>query len=354
MVAKKSTKVAADKKVRQKVVPIRRRIGNDENYFASGTSKNLEFVSSGCELFDQMIGGGYVLGRIANIVGDKSSGKTLQAIEACANFVNAYPEGIVRYAETEAAFDQSYAAALGIPVDKIDFPEGIFTVEDWFEDMEKTLDSLNGRPALYIVDSLDALSDRAELERDIDKGSYNMSKPKLIGELFRRLVKKIESSRMLIIVVSQIRDKIGVTFGETKTRSGGRALDFYASQIVWLSEIGKRKKTISGIERIIGLDVQAYCKKNKVGLPFRKVQYPLLFGYGVDDLTANAEFLFNAKALSKYPELGLSNAGYKIRINNLREKGGDEVKELRKLLVAAVRKEWQRVETEFLPSSKKY
>lgn len=327
---------------------------NKPNFFAGSDTKDLEFVSSGCELFDQMLGGGYVLGRIANIVGDKSSGKTLQAIEACANFTHAYPDGMIRYAESEAAFDQSYAEALGIPIHNIAFAENIFTVEDWYNDLEKAIDDLDGRPGMYILDSLDALSDRAELERDIDKGTYGAAKPKLIGELFRRLVQKLESSRMLVIIISQIRDKIGVTFGETKTRSGGRALDFYASQVVWLAEIEKKKRTIDGVERIIGLVIRANCKKNKVGLPFRKVDYPLIFGYGVDDLTAGVEWLVSVKALAKYPELALSEAGYKVRLSNIRDKGGEEARQLRALINAAVRKEWAVVETKFLPSAKKY
>lgn len=324
------------------------------NYFASGTDKNLQWVSSGCELFDQMLGGGWVLGRVANIVGDKSSGKTLQAIEACANFHMQYPTGKIRYAESEAAFDQAYAAALGMPIDAISFAENIYTVEEWYEDLIAELKSLNGRPGLYILDSLDALSDKAEQERDIDKGSYNMSKAKLIGELFRRAVQEIEASNMLLIVISQIRDKIGVSFGETKTRSGGKALDFYATHVVWLQEIGKMKRTIDKVERVVGLEVQALCKKNKVGLPFRKVQYPLLFGYGVDDVTANTEWLIAVGKLEDYPELGLSASGYKVRIGNLRNKGGDEIRALRKQLNAAVAKEWSAIETKFLPTAGKY
>src|SRR5206468_8961680 len=109
--------------------------------------------------------------------------------------------------------------------------------------------------------------DDAEQKREIDDGSYGANKAKKMGELFRRLVADLEEANVLLIVVSQLRDKIGVMFGEKQTRTGGRALDFYASHIVWLAEIGKIKKTIQKVERVIGVNVRARVKKNKVGLP---------------------------------------------------------------------------------------
>lgn len=348
------------KKVDKPVSSVRRRVVNPDelepvgNYFASGASRDLEFVSTGCEVLNCVLGGGYVLGRITNIVGDKSTGKTLQAIEACANFIKEYPDGVIRYAEAEAAFDQPYAAALGMPVDKTEFVDQIQTVEDFYEDLESTIAKLSGRPCIYILDSLDSLSDRAEQKRDIDEGSYNMQKAKKLGEMFRRTVQNISGARVLLIIISQIRDKIGVTFGEKHTRSGGKALDFYASQVLWLAEVEKTTKVIDKVERVIGIRVKATCKKNKVGLPFRKCEYPLLFGYGIDDLTANIEWLKDVGRLEDLKELGFSAEGYKVRVNNLRNKGGPDVVELRTKLNACVRKNWEVIETKFLPTSRKY
>lgn len=333
--------------------PARRRVVSDENYFAS-MKKETAITSTGCAILDCVLGGGYPLGRIVNLVGDKSTGKTLMAIEASANFLNAYQDARIRYAEVESAFDKQYAEALGMPVDQVEFADDIYTVEDFYEDLEKTLDELNGRPCLYILDSLDAISDRAELERDIDKGSYGGEKPKKMGELFRRLVQKLEASRVLLIIISQIRDKIGVTFGKTKMRTGGKALDFYASVVIWLSEVEKLKRTVNKIDRIVGIQVRAKCEKNKIGLPFRECSYPILFGYGVDDLTANAEWLLEVNREECLAELGLSKAGYKIRINNLRNGGGEEVKELRRKMREVVSREWQKIEISFLPKARKY
>jgi protein RecA len=330
----------------------------ETSYFASGSDKeNIRFVSSGCSIMDAALGGGWALGRVANIVGDKSSGKTLLAMEAIANFAKDYPNGWIRYAESEAAFDEEYAAALGVPIDRIEFnADGVpmATVEEWEADMRRCMEKGKGRPGLYILDSLDALSDEAEQKREFGEGTYGGTKPKLIGQLFRSNVADIEAQDVLLIVISQLRDKLNVTFGETKTRSGGRALDFYASHIVWLAEVEKLKKTIDKVERIIGIKVRAKVKKNKVGLPFREADYPILFGYGIDDLTAGVEWLINANREDCLKELGLSKAGYKVRLANLRDKGGAEVAALRTQITQVVKREWAAIETTFLPKSKKY
>jgi protein RecA len=336
---------------------VRRKILNklEPNYFASSAKHNLQFIGTGCRVLDHVFGGGYVLGRMANIVGDKSSGKTLLAIEACANFVRDYPKGHVRYAEAEAAFDKDYAEALGMPVKSVEFAKNIFTIEDFFEDIEKVCkESSKAKPILYVLDSLDALSDRAEKDRKIDEGSYNLTKQKKLSELFRRKIQELEASNVCLIIISQIRDKIGVTFGETKMRTGGKALDFYASQVVWLSEVMKLKKTIDKVDRVVGIQVKANCKKNKIGLPFRTCEFPLLFGYGVDDLTANVEWLIASNKEDRLKELGLSKAGYKIRIHTLRNNGGTEMDLLRQALSKVVDDEWVAIETSFLPKSKKY
>lgn len=371
MVTKKTAPVA-----RRPLKPAEPEEGaGQSNYFTDTEAKSgLKFVSSGCAIMDEALGGGYVLGRTVNIVGDRSSGKTLKAMELLANFFRKHPDGWARYAESEAAFDKGYAQAMGIPVDRIIFNSdvklpakkkkddakekgGIYmveTVEDLYDDLEYHLDQHKGKPGIYVIDSLDALSDEAEVGREFNEGTYGGTKPKQIGKLFRMLIQRMEDQEVMFVVISQIRDKLNVTFGETKTRSGGKALDFYATHIVWLAEIEKIKKTKDGVTRIVGVRVKARVKKNKVGLPFRECEYPILFGYGIDDLTANTEWLLEVGCEKQLAELGLSKAGYKVRIGNLRDKGGAEARELRAGLVKLVRKEWGRIETGFLPNSRKY
>jgi recombination protein RecA len=361
-------------------------IGAASTYFADPDKDGIEFVRAGCAVFDAMCGGGYPLGRVVNIVGDKSAGKTLLTMEAFANFHQQWPDDPMRYGESEHAFDEPYAEAIGIPMGRITMPSKekdskgnpvpFQTVEDFARDLSAFCDkciSEKRHGGIYAVDSLDALSDEAELARDAKlarvrsrqrddddddskvAGTFGAAKAKQMSEMFRKLVSKIEQANVLLVVVSQLRDAIGVMFGERQRRSGGKALDFYASIVVWVREKGKIKQTRDGIERVIGVDVHARVKKNKVGLPFRECEYPILFGYGIDDLTADVQWLLEVKRHDILrDEFGMSEAGYKTRIANLRNKGGEPVREIRERLRKVVYREWRDIERGFLPRARKY
>lgn len=332
------------------------------SYFASGNDKpesELEFISSGCSVVDEALGGGVALGRTINIIGDRSAGKTLLAMEITANFHLQCPDGKSRYGESEAAFDKPYASALGMPVNKIEFNDPkngpMRTVEDLYDDMVRFMDENPKVPKLYIIDSLDALGDDAEMEREFDKDDMGGKKPKLIGQLFRRLIERMEDERMAFVVVSQIRENMNAkAFQEKYKRSGGKALDFYATHIIWLTEIGKIKRDVAKITRIVGVDVKLRVRKNKVGLPFREVDYPVLFGYGIDDMTASASWLVENHREAMLAPLGMSKAGYPTLLAKIRNEGGDEAREMRLALSKIVRREWAIVETSFLPKSRKY
>ena len=330
--------------------------GAGGDYFST---RSLQFISTGCTLLDCVIGGGWPLGRIANIVGDKSAGKTLLAIEACANFAEQYPNGKIRYREAEAAFDVDYAKVLGLPVDRVDFgPEGIDTlwntIEDIFEDLEKAIkqDLKASVPSLYIVDSLDALSSRDELARDRTKGTFGVAKPKVLSEMFRHLSREFKHAKMCVIFISQIRDKIGVTFGAKYSRAGGKALDFYASQVLYLSHIQTLNKTINGVKRAYAVHIKAKCTKNKISLPFRDCEFVIKFGYGVDDLAANVNWL---EEVGKLGKIGIKSkegmAGYLTQSEKL--KAPDywrRVADVRDI----VKQVWQDIEVGFQPKRQKY
>lgn len=340
-------------------------IGQASTYFADPQKEGIQFVRAGCAVFDAMCGGGYPLGRIVNIVGDKSAGKTLLTMEAFANFVREF-DGLKRYGESEHAYDKAYAEALGIPEvelaaeerDAKGNPIPFRTVEDFATDLSQFCDRCikAKKPGIYALDSLDALSDDAELKRDMDDhATYGAAKAKQMSETFRRLTYKLEEANVLLIVVSQLRENIGAMFGEKYKRSGGKALDFYASIIVWVREEGKIKKTIDKVERTIGVDVHARVKKNKVGLPFRECHYPILFGYGIDDLSADINWLFEVgRDAVVRNELDMSKDGYKTRITNLRNKGGPAIALLRKQVRDVVFREWRDIEQGFLPKARKY
>ena len=292
-----------------------------------------------------------MLGRMSNIIGDKSSGKTLLAIEACNNFAVTYPRGRIAYREAEAAFDKGYAEALGMPLDRIDFgKKPIMTVEDFSKDLEAFADA-SKEPGLYIVDSLDALSDDKEMERDIKDNSFGAAKAKKMSELFRKLIKKLEASQVCLIIISQVRDNIGVSFGEKYTRNGGKAMDFYASHCLWLAQIKKLDRTIDGIKRITGVQVKANCKKNKIGLPFRECTFNIKFGFGIDDIAANLDYLASVDLLNK---VGLTKEQVTKFCRKLDDLTDDEYRETRSRIATTTRDSWSEVERKFLPTKRKY
>lgn len=319
--------------------------------FFSEPTGNLEFIHSGCRVLDRVLGGGWALGRIANIVGNQSTGKTLLAIEACANFALRYPEGEIYYREREHAFDEDYASALGMPIDRIQFvPDGMDfeTVEDAFNDLDAITvrHQKSGKPALYILDSLDALSDEGEIERKITDGSYGGQKPKQVGAIFRRLIGRL--GNVSVIIISQVRDNPQVTWGNKQRRSGGKALDFYASQVLWLHHVGRIKHQVHEIERVTGVRIKAKCEKNKIGLPFRECEFEIVFGYGLDDITACAHWL---KAVKRTEIFGNSIIKYVDQIKMLQ---GKEYRDAIADLHAAVDEAWKEVEIAFLPKTSKY
>lgn len=331
----------------------------DEEFERATSSKGVNFVSSGCFLLDLALGGGWAQGRMVNVVGDRSAGKTLLVIEAAANFARiGIPPADIGYREAEAAFDEEYAQTLG-------FPKGvkpvtdIDTVEALHDDFKKFLEARQSTSAcFYALDSFDALSDEAEMKRDIDESSFGAAKAKKSSEMFRKLTRLQGGANCTLFIISQIRDNIGVTFGEKHKRSGGKALDFYASQIIWLHEAGKIDKTVGGIKRIVGVNVKAKIKKNKVGLPFREVQFRVIFGYGIDDEFSMLDWLVEYEkggkgskfVLRDLSELQWSNAINKAR----REQDWDKIEDYNAILREEVRERWEAIEEAIAPPMRKY
>jgi len=272
------------------------------NYFVQDKT-DLDFIHSGATVLDCTVGGGWPLTRIANIIGDESTGKSLLAIEACANFNRQYEKGLMFYRESESAFDDNYAAALGMPVDKVEFiePDKFVTIEDFYEDLNDCADKCIRRevPGVYILDSLDAMTSKEELERKFGEASYSMERAKQMGKLFRLLKAKVREANMCLIIISQTRDKINATmFGKKKTRSGGRALDFFASQCLWLSHLDTINTTRGEVKRATGIRIRAKCEKNKISLPYRTCEFTITFGHGINSLASSLDFLEDAKCLS--------------------------------------------------------
>jgi recombination protein RecA len=332
--------------------PIRRRAILVPPPIKAPPQRAIKFIPSGSLMLDLVLGGGWAQGRIVNIVGDKSSGKTLLAIEAVINCVRLSSVDHIRYCEAEAAFDQDYAASLGLPAG-VAFHQAQ-TVEEFYKDLEDWLKTRkDGKPCLYILDSLDSLSDDKEMESEMGAASYGTAKAKKMSEMFRKMTQRIEDANCTLCIISQIRDKLDAgLFGEKKTRSGGRALDFYASQIIWLAELGKIKKTAKGIDRVVGTHVKAQAKKNKVAMPFRDCELSIIFTYGIDDHDSMMEWLKKNKADNL---LTVPIKDMKADLLLARASGDRQiVDEIGKMLIKAVTQRWEEVEADLAPTMSKY
>lgn len=323
-------------------------------YFAAPAT-DVEFIPTGCLLLDLALGGGWAERKVCNLIGDSSSGKTLLATEAMANFLLKHPKGKPRFRDVEEAFIPSYARTLGVPVDKIDFgKKKLLTVEDLHADIAEVTAKARG-PEFYVLDSVDALSDEAELARGFGEPTFGGNKAKKMSELFRRIMAMIEKSSVTLMIISQVRADIGPFASARGTKqSGGWAVRFYRSQALYLSTKGKIYKTVRGLKKPLGMNVRAYVDKNRVGLPYREAEFPILFGYGVDDVAASLDWLKSIKRLS---DLGISNTIEKAELLKIKRKytlAEGEPPVSPQDVAACVREHWYAIESEILPTRSKY
>lgn len=317
-----------------------------------------EFFPSGSTLLDLVLGGGWALRRVFNLVGDSGSGKTLLAVEAFINFMRTFNKCRMRYVEPEARFNQALADQIGFPPE-VERPEDpLDTIEDFQLDFSKFMDKDPDIHKLYILDSLDSLSDQKELERfgtlkkkgDEEAGSYGTEKAKKMSAMFRMLSRSIEKSNCTLGIISQLRDNIGVTYGEHSTRSGGRALTFYSSQIIWLREVAKLKRTAFGEERSVGVQVACKNKKNSCGMPFRDAQFDLIFGYGTDDALSMLKWLKSTEGYNKE----VFDETHKQVLAARNKQDYDKLDEIESVLRQDTRLHWKRIDDRLRPVVRKY
>ena len=267
-----------------------------------------EHFCSGSTTYDTMIGGnkgvfGYRFGRIYNIVGDSSSGKSFLAAESIASARKKYGNKLKwNYDDGETGFTFDTKNLYGFEI----VPKETLrskTVEDAYINVNNFIDSLKeDEYGIYIIDSLDGLTSKqiqeigekrisvAKKGKEFDEGSYKTEKAKFLSqEFFPDLAGKLDNSNCALLIVSQIRDKIGVTFGKKADRTGGKALNFYAHSCVWLSVVEKLKKK----EKVVGIRVKAKTEKSKTPRPFRESYTTIFFDIGVDNISGNLDYLFN-------------------------------------------------------------
>lgn len=270
-----------------------------------------EWVSTGSTLLDIAISnrpdGGFPVGRIVELQGMEASGKSLIMAHALANTQK--KGGLAVYIDTENALSEDFLRAIGVNVnDMLYIP--LETIEDIFEAIESIIENIRktsrDRLVTIVVDSVSAATTKVEQDADFDKDGWATSKAILMSKAMRKITNTIGKQRVLLLCASQLREKMGVMFGDKYTTSGGKALGFHASCRIRLKPIGKLKSGSGATEQIIGVQTEAQVIKNRMGPPFKKAEFDVYFDSGIDDVNSWLKLLKN------YGKVSGSGAWYQI------------------------------------------
>jgi len=257
---------------------------------------NVETIKSGSLSLDLALGGGYPKGRIVEIYGPESSGKTTLALHAVSEIQKT--GGTAAFIDVEHALDPAYAKRLGVDTTNL-----LVSQPDNAEQALEIVETLVRSNAvdLIILDSVAALVPQAEIDGDMGDAQMGLQ-ARLMSQAMRKLTSIISKSKATVVFINQIRMKIGVMFGNPETTTGGNALKFYASQRIDIRRIGQ----IKAGDNIAGNRVRVKIVKNKIAPPFRQAEFDIMYNEGIStigdtlDLAASSDVLVKSGAFYKY------------------------------------------------------